>query len=302
MRGVMLAAVVLTCATAAAAQELEPRSYSPSPVGTTFVLGSFGRSQGPIVLDSSLDVDSVEGDLWITTTGFGHVFGLAGRQARILAVVPFASGDVAGNLHGSPQRQPLTGLADPRFKISIGLRGAPALTVSEFARAPRRALVIGTALTVMPPWGQYESTQLVNLGYNRWGFKPEIGASRQAGRWTFDGIAGIWFFTENRAYFPGGVRRSQDPIATWQGHVSYSLPRRSWIAFDGTWFAGGQTRVDNIANPDEQRNARLGVTLSVPVSARQSLKFVYNKGAATRRGSAFDTLNVTWQLVSLRRR
>jgi hypothetical protein len=83
--------------------------------------------------------------------------------------------------------------------------------------------------------------------------------------------------------------------------VSYSLPHRSWIAFDGTWFAGGQTRVERSVNPDEQRNARLGATLSVPLSARQSLKFVYSAGAATRRGSAFNTFNVTWQLVALRR-
>jgi hypothetical protein len=299
MRITLLAAVVLTGATAAAGQELEPRSYSPSPVGTTFVLGGFGRSQGPIVLDPSLDVDDVNGDLWITTTGFGHVFGLAGRQARILAVVPIASGEIAGDVHGFAQRQSLTGLVDPRFKLSVGLRGAPAIALSEFARRRRRSLMIGTSVTVVPPWGQYEPTQLVNLGYNRWAFKPEIGASRQIGRWTFDGIAGVWFFTENRAYYPGKAPRSQDPVATWQGHISYPLPRGSWVAFDGTWFAGGRTRIDRVTNPDEQRNARLGLTVSVPISARQSLKFVYSEGAATRRGSAFDTFNVTWQLVSL---
>jgi len=31
----------------------------------------------------------------------------------------------------------------------------------------------------------------VNLGYNRWGFKPEIGASRQIARWTIEGVAGV---------------------------------------------------------------------------------------------------------------
>src|SRR5262245_11965675 len=154
MTRAMLTAVLLTGATAAAAQELEPRSYSPSPIGTTFVRGGFGRSQGPIVLDPSLDTENVEGDLWITTTGFGHVFGVAGRQARILAVFPIASGSVAGDVHGVAERQPLTGLADPRFKFSVALRGAPALTVSQFARARQRALIIGLGVTVAPPWGQ----------------------------------------------------------------------------------------------------------------------------------------------------
>src|SRR5262245_31245539 len=151
MRNTVLTAVVLMGATAAAAQELEPRSYAQSPIGTTFVLGGFGRSQGPIVLDASLDTHNVAGDLWITTTGFGRVFGVAGRQARILVVVPIASGDVAGEVQGVPERQSLTGLADPRFKFSIGLRGAPALTLSEFARAPRRRMVIGAGVTVAPP-------------------------------------------------------------------------------------------------------------------------------------------------------
>jgi hypothetical protein len=297
MKGLLLSAVVLTGATAAAAQELEPRSYSPSPVGTTFLLAGVGRSQGPVVLDPSLDAEHVRGDLWIVTAGFGRVFALAGRQARILAVAPIASGALSGEIHGAAARQPLTGLADPRFKLSIGIRGAPALAVSEFARAPR-GLIIGAGVTVAAPCGQYDPTQLVNLGYHRWAFKPEVGASRQVGRWTIDGIAGVWLFTDNRDYYPRHQRREQSPVVTWQGHVSHPLPERLWIAIDATWFAGGQTRVDAIPSPDEQRNARLGVTVSVPVSARQSLKFTYGAAAATRRGSAFDTLNVIWQIVS----
>jgi hypothetical protein len=298
VRGLLIAVVVLT-GTTAAAQELEARSYSLSPVGTTFVIGGFGRSQGPIVLDPSLDVDNVQGDLWITTLGIGRVFGLAGRQARMLAVVPIASGDVAGQVHGASERQPLNGAVDPRFKISVGLHGAPALTVSEFGRAPRGTLLIGASLTVAPPWGQYEPAQLVNLGYNRWAFKPELGVSRQIDRWTIEGIAGIWLFTDNHEYFPGAARRRQEPVASWQGHVSYALPHRTWIAFDGTWFGGGQTRVDETVTPDRQRNSRLGATFSVPLPAQQSLKFVYGQAAATSRGSGFTTLNVTWQLVRL---
>jgi len=34
-----------------------------------------------------------------------------------------------------------------------------------------------------------------------------------------------------------------------------------------------------------------------PASA-QSIKFVYSTGATTRRGSDFNTFNVTWQLVT----
>ena len=295
------AALLLLAPRVVLAQELEPRAYSPAPIGTTFVLGGFGRSQGPILLDPSLDVDHVQGDLWIATTGIGHVFNLAGHQARALAVVPIARGAIAGDVRGQAERQDLFGFTDPRFKLSIGLRGAPALRLAEFSRARPRAVVVGASVTVVPPWGQYQATQLVNLGYNRWAVKPELGVSRQIGRWTFEGYAGVWFFHTNAAYYPGDARKQQDPVGAWQTHVAYALPRRTWIAFNGTWFGGGQTRVDDVKNPDLQRNSRLGATVSVPVSSRQSLKFVYSTGATTRRGSDFNTFNVTWQLTRLSR-
>ena len=295
------AALLLLAPRVVLAQELEPRAYSPAPIGTTFVLGGVGRSEGPILVDSSLDVDHVQGDLWIATTGIGHVFNLAGRQARALAVVPIARGAIAGDVRGQAERQDLFGLTDPRFKLSIGLRGARAMRLAEFSRASPRAVVVGASITVVPPWGQYQATQLVNLGYNRWAVKPEVGVSRQVGHWTFEGYAGVWFFRTNPAYYPGDARKRQEPVGAWQTHVAYALPRRTWIAFNGTWFGGGQTRVDDVKNPDLQRNSRLGATVSVPISSRQSLKFVYSTGATTRRGSDFNTFNVTWQLTRLSR-
>jgi hypothetical protein len=49
---------VLLFAGSAEAQELEPRAFSPSPVGTTFVLGAFGKSEGGILFDPALDIDN----------------------------------------------------------------------------------------------------------------------------------------------------------------------------------------------------------------------------------------------------
>ena len=297
----MIAAVVVaTISSGAAAQELEPRAYSPAPIGTMFVVGGFGRSQGPILVDPSLDIDNAEGDLWVVVSGIGYVFNLAGHQARVVAVFPIAWGGITADVHGQAVRQDLAGFGDPRLKLSVGLFGAPALNPADFARAPRRSVLVGASLTVVPPWGQYNAKQVANLGFHRWALKPELGISRQLGRWTFDGYGGVWLFTENDRYYPGESHRSQDPVVTWQAHADYDLPHRSWIALDGTWFAGGQTRVDGELNPDQQRNSRIGGTLSVPLSRQQSLKFVYSTGASTRRGSAFNTFNVTWQLVALR--
>jgi hypothetical protein len=280
----------------AEAQELEPRAFSPSPVGTTFVFGGFGRSEGGILFDPALDLDDVQADLWIATVGAGYTFGLDGRQARVVAVMPIAWGSVAGNVHAQAQRQDLAGLVDPRFKFSVGLIGAPALTLGQFASSSRRTAV-GAAITVVPPWGQYSARQLVNLGYNRWAVKPEVGLSHPVGRWTLDASAGVWLFSTNDSYYPGRAVKRQDAVVALQGHASYSLSRRSWLAINATWFAGGETRIDRVLNPDLQRNTRVGATLSVPIVGHQSIKFAYSTGTTTRRGSDFNTFNVTWQLV-----
>ena len=290
-----LASIILT-ATAAGAQELEPRAFSPSPVGTTFVVGAFGRSEGGVLFDPALDIDNVQVDLWIATVGAGHTFRIAGRQARALAVLPIAWGSVGGDVEHEVQRQNLAGLVDPRFKLSVGLIGAPALTLAEFARSPRRTM-IGVSLTVVPPLGKYSSRQLINLGYNRWAIKPEVGISHPVRRWTLDASAGLWLFGTNDSYYPAHAVKRQEPVVALQGHASYSLPYRSWLAINATWFAGGETRVNGALNPDLQRNTRLGVTLSIPIGGQQSVKFAYSTGTTTRRGSDFNTFNLTWQLV-----
>ena len=290
------ATIVLLSAGAARAQELEPRSYAPSPVGTTFVLGGFGKSTGGILFGHSLDIDNVQADLWITTAGAGRTFDLLGRQARLLAVFPLAWGAIEGDVHRQLERRELAGLVDPRFRLTVGLRGAPAMKLAEFSKqAPRTAL--GMSLTVVPPLGQYDPGELVNLGYNRWAFKPEIGVSRPIGRWTIEAYAGAWLFTTNDEYYPRRSLRRQDPVVALQGHATCALPHRTWIALDATWFAGGDTRVDGVPNPDRQRNSRLGATFSLPLAGQHSLKVGFSTGATTRRGSDFDTLNVTWQLV-----
>jgi hypothetical protein len=296
MRIRLLAAAALLAAAPAAAQELDPRSYSPAPIGTSFVLFGVGRNAGDIVLDPSVDIDEVEADLWFSSAGFGYTFDLAGRQARILAVLPGADGEISGEIGGERQAAGLHGLADPRFKLFVGLRGAPARTLEELAVAPRRT-VIGASLTVVAPWGDYSPSQVANVGNNRWAIKPEIGIARPIGRFTIESYAGVWMYTTNHDYSPAHADREQDPVMALQAHVAYSLPKRAWVALDATWFEGGRTAVDGLEQSDRQKNSRIGATLSLPMGPMRSVKLACSTGAVTARGNDFDTWSVTFQRV-----
>jgi hypothetical protein len=283
-------------ASSAGGQELEPRAYAPAPVGATFFVAGLGHFIGPVLVDPSLDIDSVTGDVWLITAGIGRVFSLAGRQARAFALIPVAFGSVSAHVQQQSFTQTVRGLVDPRFKITIGLIGAPA---TKSVTAPtQRALLVGTSFTVSAPLGQYDRTQPVTLGRRHWGFKPEIGISDVVGRWTLEAQTGVWLFTTNDQYYPGNAHRSQDPIVSTQANVSYALTRRSWVAVGGTMFSGGQTRVDGVPDPNLERNSRIGATLSVPIAAKQALQFVYGAGVTTRRGWDDSSFNVTWQFVT----
>ena len=296
----ILAAILLCVSLAAAlvvnAQELDARHFSPAPIGTTFVIGGVGESEGAIVFDPSLDIENVHADLDIVTTGFGRVFAWGERQARVLVVAPHAEGTIVADVGAVPQSAALDGFVDPRIKVSVGVLGAPALEPADFARAPRGA-VVSAGVTVVPPWGDYEPTSLVNLGYHRWALKPEVGVLRGFGPWTVEGVFGAWLYSRNDEHFPGTAHKRQEPLLSAQAHVSYTWQSRVWLALDATSFAGGDTRVDGVANPDYQENSRLGVTVSIPVGARHSVKLTYSEGATTRRGNDFESYMLTWQRV-----
>jgi hypothetical protein len=290
------AGFVLLLSSAAAAQELEPRAYSPSPVNTTFIVFSATRSGGGVFTDPSAPITDVEATVGVFGLTAGHTFGIAGKQAMLLGTLPIAWGEAPGQVGEGRRAVSRRGLADARLRFSMILSGSPAMTRQEFAKAPRRT-ILGASLTVAPPTGQYDNTKLVNLGANRWAFKPEFGVSYPAGRWTLDAYAAAWFFTANDTYFPGQLLREQDPIFGLQGHVSRMIGRRAWLAGNFTWYRGGTTRIDGVDKADLQQNTRVGVTYSQPIGARHSIKAAYSAGATTRIGADFRTITLAWQMV-----
>ena len=75
----------------------------------------------------------------------------------------------------------------------------------EFA-SYRQKSNIGASLIVMAPTGRYDPAKLINIGANRWSFKPEIGLSRAFRGLVLDAYLGIWLFTANNN-FRGGKRK-----------------------------------------------------------------------------------------------
>jgi len=294
LRGLVPAAALLCgWASPAASQEIEPRAFSPSPTGVTFLLLAAGQSTGGILTDPSLPVDDVDAEINVGVLGLGRTFSLFGRLASVGIAQPYMSANFTGSLDGEPAEASRSGFGDAKLRFAWHFLGNPAMTAQEFARAGP-ATTVGASISVSAPTGVYHPAKLINVGTNRWAVKPEIGISHPVGQWRLEAAAGVWLFEDNPEFF-GGQRREQDPLASVQAHVSYTFRPRLWLAVDATFYDGGETTVDGVDKEDRQSNSRYGATLALPVTRRQSVKLYWNDGASTRIGSDFASWGVAWQ-------
>ena len=296
MRRAAIAIVLLALPVYASAQELEPGAYWPIPRGLNIITVVNNFNWGDVAFDPSAPIDEASARVNTTAFSFTRAFNLAGRSANFGVVVPVVGGHVEGLYLGEPAEVDRFGLGDPRIRVAMNLYGAPSMTPQQFASYEHRTIV-GVSVTVAPPLGQYDSAKLINLGTNRWSFKPEVGLSRGFGKWIVEAMAGGWFFTENTD-FVGGRTREQDPIAAIQLHVTYRFKRTMWLAGDANYFTGGKTTIGGQQNLDLQRNSRIGVTFSSAIDRHQAIRMSVSRGAYTTIGADFTSIafgyNYAW--------
>jgi hypothetical protein len=277
------------------AQELEPAAYWPLPRGLNVITVAEGVNWGDVTFDPALPIEDARATISTTAFAFTRAFGLAGRSANIAAALPIIAGHVEGLYRGEFTEVDRFGQGDPRFKLGVNVYGAPSMTPKEFA-SYRQRLLVGVSLTVAPPLGQYDNTKVINLGTNRWSFKPEVGVSRSSGKWVVEFMAGVWFFTDNPD-FVGNRTREQDPILVTQIHVTHRFSPGTWLGANANFYTGGQTTVGGVENLDLQRNSRIGATFSKALTRRQSLRLSVSRGAYTTIGADFNAVAVGYNFA-----
>jgi hypothetical protein len=275
------------------AQDLEPRSYTNTPIGLNFAIVGVGHTEGKLAFDPTLPIADAQYHNNTVALGYAHSFGVWGKSAKFDVIVPYTSFSGHAELNGRQRFRQMSGYQDPLFRVSVNFYGAPALTMKEFA-SYKQDLLIGASLQVSPPLGQYDNTKLVNLGNNRWSFKPQLGISKAWGSWTVEIAPGVTFYTDNTDFNMGG-RFEQSPIYSVQAHAVYGFASGIWLAVDGTYFSGGRTTYNGVQGDTLQSNTRGGITLALPVDRHNSIKFYAFGGTSSRTGSTANTGGIAWQ-------
>ena len=292
---------------ASAAQDLTPRAYFPAPVSTNAIVLTYAFAKGEVLFDPTLPVTDVSATIHAPVASYYHAFNLAGRSANVTGSLPFAVGNLRGKLVGEDRVIQRRGATDAVVRLGVNLFGGPARSAAEFAKRPQTRWLLGASVKVVMPTGQYDPLLLINLGLNRWAFKPEMAVSRRMGRVVLEGYGGVWFFTANDDFSrpagaSKGARRTQAPIGAWEVHLSYDVSPFFWISADVNYWHGGRTSVNGVAGSTLQANSRFGVTGSLPLTRRQSLKVSYSDGLVVRSGGSFRILSGGWQYGWIGRR
>jgi hypothetical protein len=277
----------------ALAQELEPGAYAVAPRGMNVFVASTASSFGDVAFDPTGPIDEARASIHLMTLGYGRSWNLVGRSAQLAVGVPILAGHLDGRFLGEPASVSRYGPGDPRVRVAVNLYGAPAMARAAFA-SHRRPRLVGASLTVSAPLGRYTSERLINIGNNRWAFKPEIGVVFVRKRWTFETYGGVWLFTKNDDGYKGAVR-TQAPIGSMQFHVQYAFAPRLLVSANTNYYLGGRTTVNDAANVDLQRNSRVGVTVIRPLSRGRMLRAAVSRGAVTTVGADFTSVAVAFQ-------
>jgi hypothetical protein len=282
-------------------QDIEPRRWSHLPLGANFGGAAYAFTTGDILFDPALKIEDAQFDLQTIAGKYIRSFPLLGKSARVDLTQGYQLGRWTGLLNGAPATVNRNGLADTSLRFAVNLLGAPPLAGKEFAeyRAKTESeTIVGAGVVVQLPTGQYFDDKLINLGGNRFVFRPQFGVVHNHGKWSEELTTAAWFFTDNDDFF-NGKELSQDPAYGADAHLIYTFRPGLWLAAGIGYGGGGETAVNGVASDNRQTSLGWGLSLGVPISRAVGAKLAYiGTRTQTRTGLDSDTfigaLSVMW--------
>jgi hypothetical protein len=275
------------------AQFTDPRNYTVAPVVTNELELDYSYAHASDSIDTSLAVVGAHLVVNQAALSFTHNFSALGHIAWAKVSVPFAS--VRGSVDGTDLASSTTGSGDSSLEIGALLNGGKALSAAEFA-AYEPATTLGVSLTISAPTGEYDPQKLVNLGADRWSFKPELGLSYPFGperRWAVDAYINAYFFTDNTEYHGVEILRQQ-PLPGIEGHLSYTFTPSVWASADLRYSFRGETAVDGVAQNNAQKNLTAGAEANWSPNPQNSLDLVFGTAVVHRNAPASTSITLKY--------
>jgi hypothetical protein len=275
------------------AQFTDPHAYDNTPLGTNQLELSYAYVRSDTSVDTSLVITGAKLNLNQGIIDYTRYFGAFHHLMWAEASVPI--GGLTGSISGTSIHGSITGAGDSSYQVAMLLKGGPALSVAQFENY-KPTTILGASLTATAPTGLYNPIKVLNLGSDRWFFKPELALSHPFGpdqKWQLDAYLNSYFYADNTSYHGTEILKQQ-PLPGVEGHISYSLNDNVWASLDTRYSFRGNTFVNGLDQDSGQRNFILGGEINVSINNRNSLLFEFADALVHRNGPALVGFSVKY--------
>ena len=280
----------------AAGQALEPRRWSHLPVGANFVGVGYVYSEADILIDPALQLEDVTSEVHTALLSYVRALDVWGKSGRIDVVVPYSVGRWQGILEGEPASTRRSGLNDPRVRFAVNLLGSPAQSMAEFSQYKVNTIV-GAALEVTIPLGEYDQNDLINLSSNSWIFRPQLGVVHNWDKWTAELTTSAWIYADNDEFF-GDTTREREPLYALQGHVIYTFRPGLWTSVSAAYGGGARSTIDGVEKDDQIGKNIVALSMGIPINRRQGFKLAYLHSETTKSsGDDYDRFLLAYSMM-----
>jgi len=286
MRFSVILVLALCWANQSFAQDLEPRRWTQMPTGMNFMGIGIGHIEGDIFFDPVLLVEEASFDMELFGLVYVRSFGVFGKSTRVDFSLPYRAGRWEGTVDGELVEFRRRGLADPRVRFYMLLYGGPEQTTAEFVSSKKSNTVIGAAIAVTMPFGEYSSERLINLGSNRWVVRPQLGVTHTRGKWTGEMTGSVFLYGDNNEFWMETTLES-DPLWALQAHLIYTFKPGLWASLSTAYGMGGEAKVNNIAKNNLSGNWLSALSFGFPIDRRQGVKLTLLSGR-TQKSTGVD--------------
>jgi Putative MetA-pathway of phenol degradation len=238
-------------------------------------------------------------DATMAMMGYAKMFALGDRSAMAAIILPMGriSGDVTAA--GRTAGQSASGFGDPMLEFAVNVIGPKAQrNIPDVLRyEPGFSMDILADLAL--PIGEYDSSQSLNIGQNRWYGRIGTPIVWQLGDWvpgrrtTLEFLPAVWLFGDNTDFM--GQRMKTDPMFQLDAHLTRDFTEHFWGALDASWYSGGQASINGVAGK-KLNNVGVGLTLGYTINSNLNLTVGYK---STINDSAPGDLRMDGFMISL---
>jgi hypothetical protein len=294
----------------AQAQGDGPRAWLFAPDGLNAVSFTWMDLSSNYNFAGDILIPGADLDANVEALSYTRFFGIGGRFAQVQAVGIF--GGLGGEVTlgpGSPlpgfppgvyRTRRFRGFSDPTLTFRLGLAGAPALKLPEFVKHKQGFQLYGL-VQVGVPIGEYETTQLVNLGTNRWAIRlgPTMVVPFRGGATPtyLEIVPTVSFFTRNDDPVGEAAERTQEPQFITESHLTHNLTPKFWVGGDFRYQYGGETTTDGVKDNNRANALGAGVTMGYQILRPLSVFGGWSQVIAESDGSRGTMWRVRMALV-----